>query len=54
MLFSILRFLLRVLFRTRLNGDLSGLYKEKVIITPNQNSFIYDILQAVILTVQPL
>ncbi|MDW8845635.1 bifunctional acyl-ACP--phospholipid O-acyltransferase/long-chain-fatty-acid--ACP ligase [Erwinia sp. MMLR14_017] len=54
MLFSLLRLIVRLCFRTRLNGELSGLYKEKVLIVPNHMSFLDGVLLAIFLPVKPV
>jgi acyl-[acyl-carrier-protein]-phospholipid O-acyltransferase/long-chain-fatty-acid--[acyl-carrier-protein] ligase len=54
MLFSLLRLIFRLCFRTRLKGDLSGLYKEKVLIVPNHMSFLDGVLLAIFLPVKPV
>ncbi|MEM6052500.1 bifunctional acyl-ACP--phospholipid O-acyltransferase/long-chain-fatty-acid--ACP ligase [Erwinia sp. P7711] len=54
MLFSLLRLIFRLCFRTRLNGELSGLYKEKVLIVPNHMSFLDGVLLAIFLPVKPV
>jgi acyl-[acyl-carrier-protein]-phospholipid O-acyltransferase/long-chain-fatty-acid--[acyl-carrier-protein] ligase len=54
MLFKTFRLLFRLCFGTRLQGDLSGLYKEKVLIVPNHMSFLDGVLLAVFLPVKPV
>ena len=54
MLFTILRFLFRQLWRVELRGDLTALHKEKVLITPNHMSFLDGMLVAVFLPIKPV
>ncbi|MBK0003501.1 bifunctional acyl-ACP--phospholipid O-acyltransferase/long-chain-fatty-acid--ACP ligase [Erwinia sp. S38] len=51
---SFLKLLFRLIFRAQLTGDLSGLYKQKVLITPNHMSFLDGMLLAVFLPVKPV
>lgn len=54
MFFSFFRLVLRICFRIRLNGDLSDLSRDRVLIVPNHTSFLDGILLAVFLPVKPI
>ncbi|WP_428943950.1 bifunctional acyl-ACP--phospholipid O-acyltransferase/long-chain-fatty-acid--ACP ligase [Pantoea sp. FN060301] len=53
MLFSFLRLVFRLFYRTGLKGDLSPLSREKVLIVPNHMSFLDGALMAAFLPVKP-
>ena len=54
MLFTLFRFLFHLLWRIQLRGDLSGLHREKVLITPNHASFFDGILLVLFLPIKPV
>lgn len=54
MLFSIFRFVFRLLWRVELKSDLSCFRKPKVLITPNHVSFLDGLLIGLFLPVRPL
>lgn len=54
MFFSLLRLLLRALWRVELRGDLSGLYNKNVLIVPNHVSYLDGLLLVLFLPVRPV
>ncbi|KAA5938201.1 bifunctional acyl-ACP--phospholipid O-acyltransferase/long-chain-fatty-acid--ACP ligase [Pantoea sp. Bo_2] len=54
MAFKLLRLIFRLLWRVELRGDVAGLHKQKVLITPNHMSFLDGMLLALFLPIKPV
>lgn len=54
MAFTLLRLIFRLLWLVELRGDVAGLHKQKVLITPNHMSFLDGMLLALFLPIKPV